>query len=146
MARTLKITNGDIVKYLGSTYSYQLLSGREKVTQDIKMVLTTSVRASTGLGCGLDDVIGQDTMNSVSSFTQFPAVFDFQNRVRVGLERLSTAQKNYLYGQRSNDEIIKDISAVRIWPASSDLRNYRWRVDVLTIKGKEGISITGQVQ
>lgn len=144
MSRTLKITNGDMVKYLGSDTGYRMLTGKEKVSQDVRMIFTTSVRASTGLGCGLDEIIGNDTMTPLASFMQFPAVFDFQNRIRIGLSRLKVAQRNYLFRNRDKSELISDYSQARVWPDTSDPRTFRWRVDVVTVAG-ESISTSGSI-
>jgi hypothetical protein len=145
MSRTLKITNGDIVKYAGSDNGYRMMSGKEKVTQDIKMIFTTSVRPTTGLGCGLDEIIGNDTMNPLSTFMQFPATFDFQNRIRIGLSRLQNAQNNYQFSQRTKSELIAEYSQVRVWPNGDDPRNFRWRVDILTKDNGNPVSISGSV-
>lgn len=144
MSRTLKITNGDMVKYIAGDNGYRMLSGKEKISQDVKMILTSSVRSTTGLGCGLDEVIGNDTMNPVSSFMQFPAVFDFQNRVRIGLSRLKKAQRNYLFRNRDKAELISDYSQARVWPNQNDPRTFRWRVDIITVAG-ESLSTSGSV-
>lgn len=144
MARTFKIENGDVVKYQRNTDTYEFVSGNEKLKQDIKMILTTSVRNSTGLGCGLDEIIGKDTTAAISGFMLFPAVFDFQTRIRTGLNRLKTAQKQYLYGQRTRDELIYDFSEARIWPSQDDKRSFFWNVDILTVDGRTGFSINGR--
>jgi hypothetical protein len=145
MSTTLKIANGDIVKYSGSKYGFETISGRDKVTQDLKMIFTTSIRASTGIGCGLEEVIGNDTMDFSSSYTIMPAVFDFQNRCRVGLSTLQNEQKRVGLASRTPDELIRDFSSVKIIPDSEDSRSFKWSVDVATVTGFDKITISGKV-
>jgi len=144
MSKTLKIVAGDIVKYQGSKSGFELVEGKDKVTQDTKMIFLTSVRRLTGLGCGLKEVIGRDTMRPVAGYLDMPAVFDFQNRIAQGLYRLQEAQKAYQVGSRTNAELIYDFSAVRIWPNQEDPRNFSWQISIRTDKGRDSVQISGR--
>ena len=141
MCWTFKIEKGDIVR---SRYNngYESIEGAVKLRQDVEMCLTTEIRRSNGIGCGLDEVIGKATMNPVSSFTQFPAVVEFQSRVMSGMSRLRYYLGNTLTNDRTTDETITEISPVQLWPMAEDPRNYRWRVDVLSGSG-ENVAISG---
>lgn len=141
MSWTFKIENGDIVR---APYNngYLQLEGSAKLKQDVEMCLTTDIRSSSGIGCGLDEVIGKDVMNPVSSFMQFPAVVEFQSRVTSGMNRLKRILERTLLNYRSQSELIVEVSPVQIWPMDDDPRNYRWRVDILSGSG-EDIPISG---
>lgn len=142
MTRTLKITNGDVVRSFNNN-DYVFVSDTDKIKQDVANVLTTSIRSSTGLGCGLDELIGSDTENTATSFSIFPVASDFQARVRVGLSRLKKAQQDYLFDQRSPKELIYDFSPAQIWQLIEDPRNYGFSVRVLTEDGKNNFAING---
>ena len=142
MSRTLKFSNGDIVRlYTNQGYTY--LSEQEKLKQDVSLILTSGVRSSTGLGCGLDDLIGDDTLEPIAAYAEFPVIFDFQQRVRIGLSRFQSAQRTYQFDQRPPKELIFDFSPVEIWRAAEDPRNYKWKVDVITEDGRTSFSING---
>ena len=142
MARTLKFSNGDIVR-LYTNQGYEYLSDQAKIKQDVSLMLTSGVRSSTSLGCGLDELIGDDTLEPIAAYSEFPVIFDFQQRVRVGLSRLRSAQRTYQFDQRSPKELIFDFSPVEIWRAAEDPRNYKWKVDVITEDGRTSFSING---
>ena len=142
MSKTLKVSNGDVVR-LFTNQNYEYVSNNEKVRQDVGMILTTGIRSSTGLGCGLDDLIGDDMLNPIAEYAEFPIVFDFQQRVRIGLSRLRSAQRAYHFDQRPPSELIFDFSPAEIWRAAEDPRNYNWKVDVITEEGKTSFSING---
>jgi len=145
MAKTLKFTDGDMVRLYTNT-GYEYVEDREKGYQDVALILTTDVRVSTGLGCGLDKVIGKDTMAQTNALAQFPAVFDFQNSLRIGLSRLKNAQKAYMYGQRTPGELIYDFSPAEIWAENEDPRNFKWSVSIITVSGRDGYSLAGSTR
>lgn len=142
MSRTLKFKDGDVVR-LYTNQDYEYVSGSAKVKQDVGLILTSGIRASTGLGCGLDDLIGDDTLEPVAAYSEFPVIFDFQQRVRVGLSRLRSAQRSYQFEQKTPKELIFDFSSAEIWRQAEDPRNYKWKVDVITEDGKSSFSING---
>ena len=142
MSRTLKVTDGDVVR-LFTNQDYEYLSEGEKVRQDVGLMLTSGIRASTGLGCGLDDLIGDDTLEPIAAYAEFPVIFDFQQRVRVGLSRFRSVQRSYQFEQKTPKELVFDFSPAEIWRAAEDPRNYKWKVDVITEDGKTSFSING---
>lgn len=142
MSRTLKVTDGDVVR-LFTNQNYEYVSDNAKVKQDTGMILTTGIRATTGLGCGLDQLIGDDTLEPVAAYAEFPVIFDFQQRVRIGLSRFRSAQRNYQFEQRTPKELIFDFSPAEIWKQAEDPRNYKWKVNVITEDGKTSFSING---
>jgi hypothetical protein len=142
MAKTLKIVNGDIVRSYTNN-SYVTLDGKDKVKQDVANILTTDLRRSTGLGCNLDSLVGEDSMNPLGNYSQFPVVFNFQTNVRLGLERLRNTQRNYLFDKRTNQELIYDFSPADVWFNADDPRSFRWKVDILTEDGRSSFSISG---
>ena len=142
MSKTLKFHNGDMVRsYLNSSYNY--VEDKEKVRQDVKLMLTSGVRKSTGLGCGLDEVVGQSVNNPVCAYAQFPIVFEFQTRLRVGLSRLKSAQRRRQIRQRTPGELIFDFTPAEVWMDNGDPRNYKWSVNIITEDGKSNFSIGG---
>jgi len=145
MAKSLKIYNGDIVRSYTNN-GYVFVNDNEKVRQDVALVLTTDVRPSTGLGCGLDKLIGSDTENTATSFSIFPVASDFQARVRVGLSRLKKAQQDYLFDQRGPKELIYDFSPAQIWQLMEDPRNYGFSVNVLTEDGTANFAVKGKTR
>jgi hypothetical protein len=145
MSKSLEFTNGDFVRSY-TNQGYYFVEGKAKITQNVACILTTGVRATTGLGCGLDDLIGADSVSPISAYSQFPLIFDFQNRVRIGLTRLKSAQRQYHYAQRTQSELIYDFSPVEIWQDNVDPRNFRWKVDVLTEEQNASFSLNGAVR
>lgn len=142
MSKTLKIINGDVVRsFTNQGYSY--VSETAKARQDIALMLTSSIRTITGLGCGLDDLIGSDPTNEISQYSIFPILFDFQTRIKSGLNRLKSAQRNYSYAYRTPKELIYDFSSAEIWQTPEDPRNYKFRVDVITDDGSTRFSVGG---
>lgn len=142
MATTLQFSNGDMVRLDdGTGYSY--VSGKSKVKQDVECIITTDIRKSTGLGCGLKQIIGEDTMMYTSSYTQYPAVFDFQRNLYNGLSRLKSAQKFHQYDTRTPDELIFDFSTVKVWYSDQDPRNYEWSINVFTEDRRSNFTVGG---
>jgi len=142
MAKTLKFQNGDMVRsYLNSSYNY--VEDKEKVRQDVKLILTSGVRKSTGLGCGLDEVLGAMDNNPMYAYAQFPIVFEFQTRLRVGISRLKAMQRRKQIRQRTPGELIFDFTPAEVWMQNEDPRNYKWSVNILTEDGKSNFSIGG---
>jgi hypothetical protein len=142
MSTTLQFSNGDMVRLDGGT-GYSYVSGKSKVKQDVECVITTDIRKSTGLGCGLRQIIGEDTMMYTSSYTQYPAVFDFQRNLYNGLSRLKSAQKFYQYDTRTPDELIFDFSTVKVWYSDQDPRNYEWSINVFTEDRRSNFTVGG---
>lgn len=145
MTKTFKIKNGDIVRNIFNN-GYEMIFGRNKVNQDVRNILTTDVRNTTGLGCGLDELIGADSSNPASIFSPSPVMFEFQTRVSGGLSVLMATQKEYLYGNRPSSELIFSYSPVEIWPNNDDPRNFRWRVNISTVDGKSGFTVSGKTR
>lgn len=144
-AKTLKVTDGDIVRYTRGT-GYYTVEKKDKVKQDVRMCLTTGIRTSTALGCGLDDIIGQDIDNPASIYFNAPSNFEFQNRISNGLNRLISAQKRYLVGFRPATELISNFSEVRFWRVRNDSRSFKWSVEIYTIDGRSNFTISGSGQ
>ena len=125
---------------------YVYVEDLDKLKQDIPMILTTDERASTGLGCSLDEVVGDDRENPSSVYFQAPVAFEFQNRVAIGMNRLRSAQRQYQFSQRTPRELLQDSGAVQIWPDNSDPRNFRWRLDVTTVDSRVSFSVNGSTK
>lgn len=144
MSWSFKIENGDLVRTAYNN-GYEELEGLAKLKQDVEMVLSTSIRTSTGIGCSLDDVIGMSTMNPMGAYMQFPAMVEFQTRVMSGMSRLKYYLTNTQSRERATEEQILEISPVQLWPMNDDPRNYRWRVDVLSLSG-DNVIVGGLVR
>ncbi len=134
MLYTSEIVNGDEVRSVTNS-GYSLVSGKDKVRQDVSMIFQTDIRTTTGLGSQLDDAIGSDTENPAEAYSNTPFMFELQMRVRTSLERLKAAQRRYQYSYRVPAELIQDFSQVYVTPLQGDPRNYRWQVGVQTIDG-----------
>ncbi len=145
MSKTLKVQNGDIVRSTTNA-QYTYVDGREKVSQDVRETLTTSVNPITGLGGDLDSSVGQNTNNPMETFSYLPPMFDFQRKVTSALRRLMTAQSNYLFTQRTLSELISDFSGVQIWPIADDQRNFKWRVALTTLAEANQLAVGGTVK
>jgi hypothetical protein len=142
---TLQISGGDIVRSVTNA-RYTYVSEGDKVKQDVRETLTTSINPLTGLGASLDDVIGMDADNPVMAYSYIPPMYEFQSRVEGAMSRLQAAQSGYLLSQRTYREMISDVSAVQIWPIAGDKRNFNWRLQVKTFYGKSGFFIGGTTQ
>jgi hypothetical protein len=142
MSKTLKITNGDIVRIYSNT-GYTSVEDTNKCKQDVAMILSTSIRTSTGLGCGLAELIGKDSLYSASAYGETPLLFDFQNRLRWGLNRLIAAQKSMQYDVRTPKELIFDFSPAVTWRAAEDPRVINFELTVVTEDGRGNFSLGG---
>lgn len=142
MTNTLQIIDGDIVR-VTTNAQYLQVTDTDKVEQDVKETLTTDINPLTGLGASLDEVIGQDAANPVSTYSYVPPLYEFQSRVNGAMARLQAAQCGYLLNKRTQKELISDISAVQIWRIADDPRNFKWRLRVQTFFGKYNFSVGG---
>ena len=142
MTKTLKIIDGDVVRATTNA-QYLYVEDTDKVEQDVKETLTTSINPLTGLGASLDDVIGMDLNNPVSTYSYVPPLYEFQSRVEGAMNRLQTAQCGYLLSERTQRELISDISPVQIWKIQGDPRNFKWRLRIQTFFGKYNFSVGG---
>lgn len=145
MSQTLQVSGGDIVRSVTNA-RYNYISDTDKVKQDVRETLTTSINPLTGLGAALDDVIGMDADNPVMAHSYIPPMYEFQSRIESAMSRLQAAQGGYLLSQRSYKEMISDISAVQIWPIAGDVRNFNWKLKVTTYYGKFGFEVGGTTQ
>jgi hypothetical protein len=142
MSTTWKIVDGDLVRDVSNS-AYVNVTDSDKCKQDVQMNLSTDIRNSTGIGCGLDSCIGLDAESPASAFSFAPIAFDFQMKVQTGMNRLIAAQRKYQYGRRTAKELIDSIDAVQIWPIRDDPRNFKWRLGILTVDGRESFSVGG---
>lgn len=144
MSKTLKFENNDIVRNFTNT-GYETVEDNSKCRQDVKMVFSTKPRESTGIGAGLDETIGTDAENPVTPFLQFPAVVNFQRKVRQGVNNLKKAQRLYNFRERPDTELIDSFSTVQVLPHNDDPRNYDWRIEIYTVDYVNSFPITGSV-
>lgn len=143
MSRTLAIENGDVVRSL-TKEQYQFIDGKNKARQDVAMILTTDIRNDTGDGCGLDRVIGSKIDRRGFAYMQGSIILNFQMRIQAGLNRFIKSQRSYHYSQRTKDELIQEVGSVQVWKIPDDPRNFRWRVDVITVDGGANFYISGR--
>jgi hypothetical protein len=144
MSKGLKFENGDIVRNFTNT-GYETVEGNAKIRQDVKMILSTNPRKSTGIGAGLSATIGTDNENPASPYLQFPVAVAFQRKVRDGLNNLKKAQRLYQFKQRPDTELIDSFSTVQVIPHSDNPMNFDWRVEVYTVDYVASFPITGAV-
>lgn len=144
MSKGLKFENGDIVRNFTNT-GYETVENNAKLRQDVRMIFSTNPRKSTGIGAGLDEVIGSDVDNPVSPYLQFPAAVNFQRKVREGVTNLKKAQRLYHFRYRTDTELIDSFSPVQVIPHSDDKTNYDWRIEIYTVDYAGSFPITGAV-
>lgn len=142
MSKTLKATSGDIVRTFNNS-GYTFVEDTDKCKQDVAMVLSTSVRSSTGLGCGLEELIGKDVLYPISAYGEVPLLFDFQNKLRWGLNRLIATQKSVQYEVRTPKELIFDFSPAVTWRAAEDPRTINFELTVVTEDSRGTFSLGG---
>lgn len=142
MSKTLKVVNGDLVRPINNT-GYTTVEAGEKCRQDVQCILGTNYRRSTGLGAQLDELIGTERDNGLQ-YDGMPAAYRYQSRIRQALTRLKQAQREHQFSYRTPSELIERISPVRIWPVQDDPRNFRWRVDIRTVYGRNNFSVVSQ--
>lgn len=129
--KTLKFNNYDIVRY-GRGTDYVKLEGIPKTRQDAEIVLSTNVRPTTGLGAGIDELIGKTGYDDTSAYMRIPIAFDLQNRVSGALNMLMDTQRRYLFSARSREELIYEFSPVQVWKHPTNPTIYNWRVGIQT--------------
>lgn len=129
--KTLKFDNYDITRYSRGT-DYVKLQGIKKTTQDAEIVLTTNVRPTTGLGAGIDELIGKVGYDDTSALMRIPISFDLQNRISGALNALISAQRRYLFHARSREELIFEFSPVQVWKHPTNPTIYNWKVGIQT--------------
>lgn len=126
--KTLKIEDGDIVLSVGKVV---LVEGKERLIQDIKEILGTSVNR-LGYGCGLDELVGvqSDLVEGVLSM-----------RIMGGLKVLREFQKK---AGRVDSGVIRDLSSVFLFVRRErgDLRKYRYYLRVYSLEGV-GVEVVG---
>jgi hypothetical protein len=132
MSYEFKIVSGDIVRNHGNT-GYERVTDKDKLKQDCVNTLQTAVReGDTGLGSGLGRILGSHIEGEPEIAYGTPAMFDFQRMVQNSLSLLRYNQRTYLLGRRTPKELLDDFSPVQVW-ATSDPRNFRWRVDFYSL-------------
>ena len=144
MSKTLKFQNGDMVRLYNNSYHY--VEDNEKVRQDIALMLTSGIRKTTGLGCGLDKAVGKMNSDPSIAYSTFPVVFEFQTLLRTGLNRFKSMQRRTLRGQRTPGELVFDFTPAEVWSENQDPRNYKWSVSIITEDNKSNFSLGGSAR
>jgi hypothetical protein len=131
MSWTFKVVKGDIVRKPVNN-GYDSVTGLDKLRQECRMVLTSGVRRS-GIGTGLERILGRTTDNEPDLGWSSPPMLQFQQWVRDGLSRYRYVQRNFQFSRRTPAELLDDFSPVQIWMDGTDPRVFRWRVDFYTL-------------
>jgi hypothetical protein len=140
MAWTYKVVNGDIVRNYTNT-QYEKVSGKDKMRQDTRMVLTSEVR-SNGIGAGLSRFVGS-TGDYDNITATVPLIFDFQLAVRGALSRYEFITKNVLRNRRTSAEILEEFTPVQMVQDPADPRKFQWKVQLYTADSRFGFSVGG---
>jgi len=125
MSRTFKITGGDAV--LGPNGGPTTVSGHDKARQDIALALLSPVQPN-GFGFGLPEIMNRESGGEIG------IEFALRQAITDGFNRLRSLQQSSL-GNRTPDELFVDISNLMVQRQRSDIRVYRWALDVRTISG-----------
>jgi len=142
MSWTLKIVDGDVVRYHSNT-NYKIVQGVDKLRQECKMILTTNVRRD-GVGAGLERILGADIDGEEPALAwRTPSMLQFQQYVRNGISRYRWAQRNYQFNRRTPAELLTDFSPVHVWQDDTDPRKFRWRVDFYTMRNLPDFALGG---
>jgi len=144
MSWTFKIVDGDVVR-LSSNVGYERVTGKDKMKQEVTMVLTTD-RRGNGIGASLDEIIGRSVDGEPDLGWSSPALFQFQQRVRSALSRYRYAQRNFQFSRRTPLELLSEFSPVHVWVDTTDPRKFRWRVDFFTMGSLPAFSLGGMTR
>ena len=141
MSWTFKIVNGDLVRTQGG-HGYEIVTGKDKLKQDCKMVMTTDIRGD-GVGAALGRVIGRSPSNEEEIGQGIPMLFEFQMMVRGAITRFRNRQRAVQFSRRTPKEILDDFSPVYVSPDLEDPRKFKWRVDFFSMGGLANFSLGG---
>lgn len=141
MSWTLKVVDGDVVR-LASNTGYERVTGKDKLKQDCRMILTTGKRRD-GIGADLDEIIGRSVDGEPDLGWSSPALFQFHQRVRNSLSRYRYMQRNFQFSRRTPQELLSSFSPVHVWADGTDPRNFRWRVDFFTMGNLPAFALEG---
>lgn len=143
MSWTFKVENGDIVRSrTQGGNGYEILTGRDKLLQECKMILSTDIRKN-GIGSSLRKVIGKSNMGGEQVGQDAPLMFEFQLLVRNSINRYRQVQRQTLFSRRLFSEMLDDFSPVYVYPDPDDPRKFKWRVDFYTSRGFSNFSLGG---
>lgn len=136
MSRTFKIVNGDYV--LDRTNGRPTtVTGREKLRQDVNIMLTTETRANS-YGAGLEDLIGRD---------MDPAAFRIEvgRRIRSSTNALQRLQDQFLAAQRTAQERLATIAALSVFVLPGDEKTgVGFRLRVTPVAG-DAVALSGAI-
>jgi hypothetical protein len=147
MATTFKISNGDVVvntstgrsKLIGNEINESNgPKAKEKANQDLKRSLSIT-RLRDGSGAGLAEIVGNTDAFGITS-TQIL----LNKRIRQMFGALVFLQ-NKRRGIRPLQERFSNISLLRIFSASTDKTQFRFRLDVRT-RSNENLVLAGRLR
>lgn len=136
MTTTFLIDQGDVVISEASG-SPKMVADDTKLRQDVKEVLSTSVRPEN-IGAGLEEVINGKPAD------QFSIRADISRRLRVALDTMQSLQTRFQRDQRPNTERIRRLSLVQVTPLEGTLSAYAFKVAVTT-QANTQVSTTGVI-
>lgn len=140
MTVTFKVVDGDVVVDQSSGRPV-LITGREKLRQDLRQMLTQR-RGANGFGAGLDDIVAlvADAVVIQSEITR---------RIRRGAQVLQSLQDRFHANQRSPEERLSGIAALQVGQAVQDGQrsrtSYAFRVEFRSVAGLP-TTLSGAVQ
>jgi hypothetical protein len=142
MSWTFKIVDGDFVRDQSGRTGYEEVSGRGKLVQECKMILSTDIRAD-GVGSSLRKIVGKSSRGGDEIGQGVPLMFEFQLMVRNSIERYRNKQRNTLFSRRLMSELLDDFSPTYVAPDPDDARKFKWRVDFFTMNTFQDFSLGG---
>lgn len=127
MSTTFEVANGDIVMDV-RTGRPALVTGRDKLRQDLHVVLATEARTDN-VGAGLDDVAnGQPT-------DEFEVRASITTRLEVALESMARLQERWNRTTRGPEERVRGLRSVYVTSVSGSKTDYYFRLEVASADG-----------
>lgn len=136
MSTTFEVKNGDVTLDV-RTGRPGLLSSRDKLRQDLQVVMATNARVSN-IGAGLEQVAnGRPT-------DEFTVRAEVSSRVDQALRNMASLQDRWNRAARGREERVAGLRSVYVTPVGSPTTDYLVRIDVASVDGGR-TAVAGQV-
>lgn len=127
MSTTFLLVAGDVAPDV-RTGRPKLISGRDKLSQDLQGVMATHARPDN-IGAGLEEVAdGRPT-------DEFEVRGEVSTRVERALNTMARLQDRWNRASRGLDERIRGVRSVVVQPVGSPSTDYLLRIEVASVDG-----------